>query len=170
MTEESLTPILANPSKETSTAPLGRRVDNLAAGLAAIGALFGALSAAWFFFGFAENDTRPEHLASALFLTLSLFIFAIGPFLCAAVFARTAYRHGTKRAHLFWTLFLMLPWVGLGLMTVIYTPLPLFVGLTLAGLAAILTLWAMVSLILDWNTELPHTLPSQQNEMSVTPE
>ncbi len=139
-------------------------------GLAGLGAGLSIITAVWFFLGFAENDTRPEHLTSALVLTLILFAFAIVPFACVATFARRAYAHGTKRAHLFWTLFLMLPWIGLGLTAIIYTPLPLFSGLIIAGLAAFLSLWAGVSLGLDWNTSRVHTLGSQQNEMSDAPE
>ena len=167
MTEDSVTPIL---TPKTPALPLGRKADLLAMGLAGLGTALSVISAAWFFLGFAENDTRLEHLTSALVLTLGLFAFAIAPFSCVAGLASRAYRKGTKRAHLFWTLFLMLPWIGLGLITVIYTPLPAFVGLIMTGIAALLSLWAGVSLVLDWNAGSADASPSQQNEMSVTPE
>lgn len=164
MTEEPITQTKALPT------PLGRRADVLAAALAGLGAVLSIFAALWFFLGFAENDTRPEHLTSALGLTLILFAFAIVPFLCVAGIARKAYKLGTKRTHLLWTLFLMLPWIGLGLITVFYTPLPIFAGIIMSALAALLTLWAAVSLVLDWNAKPPHTLETQENEVSVTPQ
>ena len=167
MTDESVTPII--PDEDVS-APLGRRADLLAAILAAMGAGLSIISALWFFLGFAENDTRPEHLTSAFVLTLILFAFAIGPFACVAYFAGAAHRGGTKRAHLLWTLFLMLPWVGLGAIAVSHTPLPIWCGLIMAGLAGLLSLWAIVSLVLDWNAKPANTLASQQNEMPNAPE
>lgn len=166
MTEETLTPIAQIVDK---TAPTGRRADILAAFIAALGASLSCIAAIWFFLGFAENDTRPEHLASALALTLILFAFAVVPFACSAQFARLAYRRGTKQAHLLWTLFLMLPWVGLGTLAVSHTPLPVWCGLIITGLAALLSLWALVSLVLDWDITPANTLVSQQNEVSDTP-
>ena len=167
MSEDNIAPIIA---EDIALPALGRRADQLAMGLAGIGAALSLISAVWFFLGFAENDTRPEHLTSALVLTLGLFAFAIAPFACTAWLARRAYAQGTRRAHLLWTLFLMLPWIGLGLITVFYTPLPIFVGLVMSALAALLSLWAGVSLVLDWNVKPASPLISQQNEMSVTPE
>jgi len=163
MTDESLTPIAkeADPS-----APMGRQADLLALGLSVLGTALSISAALWFFLGFAENDTRPEHLVSAFVLTSLLFAFAIIPFGLVAWFARQAHRFGTKRAHLFWTLFLMLPWIGLGSLAVSHTPLPLWCGLIMAGLAVLLSLWAIVSLVLDWNTQGVSTLASQQNDMS----
>jgi len=162
MTEDRVMPIVKG---EEVSAPLGRRADMLAALLAGCGTTISIIGASWFFLGFAENDTRPEHLTSALVLTVILFAFAIVPFLCVFQFARRAHRHGTKRAHLLWTVFLMLPWVGLGAIAVSHTPLPIWCGLIIAGLAALLTLWAIVSLVLDWNVTPENTLHSQQNEM-----
>ena len=167
MTQDTVTPII---KEEDKAAPLGRRADLISSILGYIGALLSVVSAIWFFLGFAENDTRPEHLTSAFFLTLGLFAFAVLPFFIVARFARRAYRDGTKPAHLFWTLFLMLPWIALGLITAAYTPLPLFVGIIMAGLAALLSLWAIISLILDRNAAPANTPLSQQDEMSVTPE
>lgn len=167
MTTDTVAPILE--TKDLS-APLGRRADLLASALACIGAGLSIIAAIWFFGGFAENDTRPEHLFSALLLTCILFAFAIIPFGTVAWFARQAHRQGTKRTHLFWTIFLMLPWIGLGLISVIYTPLPPLVGVIMAGLAGLLTLWALVSLVLDWNAEPVNTLRSQQDEVQNAPE
>lgn len=166
MTENTVAPIIE--TKRVSI-PFGRRADLLAATLAGIGALLSIAGALWFFLGFAENDTRPEHLVSALALTLILFAFAIIPFVCVAAIARRAHRYGTKRAHLFWTLLLMLPWIGLGWLAISFTPLPLWCGLLMTGLAALLSLWAFVSLILDWNAKPLNTLGSQQNEMPGAP-
>jgi len=167
MTDNSVTPIF---SPQAPTPPLGRRADLLAMSLAALGAGLSLISAIWFFLGFAENDTRPEHLTSALVLTLLLFAFAILPFACTAWLARRAYAKGTRRAHLFWALFLMLPWIGLGVIAAVYTPLPGFVGLIMAGLAALLSLWAVVSLVLDWNAAPPEPLDTKYSEMSGTPD
>lgn len=163
MTDESLTPIAKDADQSV---PMGRQADRLAMGFAALGAALSICAALWFFVGFAENDTRPEHLVSAFVLTCILFAFAIIPFGLVALFARQSYRFGTKRSSLFWTLFLMLPWIGLGSLAVSHTPLPLWCGLIMAVLAGLLSLWALVSLVLDWNAPRPNTLVSQQNEMS----
>ena len=129
--------------------------------LAGLGAILSIVAAIWFFAGFAENDTRPEHLTSVLALTLILFAFAIVPFSLVTIFACQAYRLGTNRAHLLWTIFLMLPWIVLGSLTLSHTPLPLWAGLIMIILAALLCIWALVSLILDRR-------PSQENEMQDT--
>lgn len=163
MTDETLIPIAANQPDKSP--PSGRRADLFAAALAALGALLSCVVAIWFFAGFAENDTRPEHLASALSLTLILFAFAIIPFALVAWFARRAYRLGTTRAHLLWSILLMLPWIVLGSLAVSHTPLPIWGGLLMAILAGLLTLWALVSLILDRNTPALNTQTSHRNEM-----
>lgn len=162
MTEDNVTPIIKD---KNAPIPLGRRADLLASVLGYIGALLSALAAIWFFLGFAENDKRPEHLFSALALTIILFMFAIIPFFIVARFARRAHSQGAKLPHLLWTVFLMLPWVGLGAIAVSHTPLPIWCGVSIAGIAALLTLWAIVSLVLDWNVKPMNTLHSQQNEM-----
>ena len=168
MTDETITPII---KPETNTEPpKGRRADLFAAGLAGLGTCLSLIAAVWFFLGFAENDTRPEHLASAFILTLILFAFAIGPFACVSFIARAAYRSGPKRAYLLWTLLLMLPWVGLGAIAVSHTPLPMWCGLVIAILAALLSLWALVSLSLDRVAKPVNTSSSQQNEMPDTSE
>ena len=162
MTEERISPIF----KDTEhSAFVGRRADLFAFGLAALGALLSCIAALWFFLGFAENDTRPEHLASAFFLTILLFAFAIVPFGIVAKFARKAHKSGTQRRHLLWTLFLMLPWLVVWFLSEIYTPLPIWAGLIMASLAVLISIWALVSLVLDWNEPEPNTLSSQQNEM-----
>ena len=170
MTDETLTPIASQPaaSQVETSQPIGRQADILAAMTAVLGAVFSVLGALWFFAGFAENDTRPEHLASAFVLTLLLFAFAIIPFALTAGFARHAYRNGTKRAHLLWTLLLMLPWVALGSLAISHTPLPIWCGLIMVTLAGLLSLWAMISLILDRNTrDTPpeNTVASHINEV-----
>ena len=167
MTEDTITPII---QVETISATLGRRADILAALLAGLGAGLSVLSAVWFFLGFAENDTRFEHLASAFALTLILFAFATVPFACVTQFARRAYRNGTNRPHLLWTLFLMLPWIVLGTLAVSHTPLPIWCGIIITVLAALLALWALASLILDRNVASIDTSASQQNEMPSPPE
>lgn len=166
MTEETLNPIFKT---EGPAKPLGRKADVLAAGLAAIGAGLSCIAAIWFFLGFAENDTRLEHLTSAFVLTILLFAFAVIPFTLVSRLAWLAYRRGPKRAHLLWTLFLMLPWVGLGILTMTHTPLPLWCGLISTALAVILSLWALISLELDRRSPHPNTMRSQQNEVPDSP-
>ena len=163
MTEEALDPIF---KPETAIKSIGRKADLMAALMAGIGAGGSILAAIWFFLGFAENDTRLEHLSSAFVLTLLLFAFAIIPFGFVSRFAYSAYRRSAKRAHLLWTMFLMLPWVGLGALTVTHTPLPIWCGVVIAGLAGLLCLWAGISIVLDRKTVSPNTSISQQNEMS----
>jgi len=150
MTEERLTPIARDEAPPTQT---GRPADLVAFGLASLAVLLSFAAALWFFFGFAENDTRPEHLSSAFVLTSLLFAFAIIPFASVAKFAWNAHKNGTSPAHLYWTLFLMLPWIALGSLAAIYTPLPIWSGLFMAVLAALLSLWALISIALDWNAQ-----------------
>lgn len=164
MTDETLTPI-ASDLVETKL-PIGRRADLFAAILASFGVLISLIAAIWFFAGFAENDKRPEHLTSAFVLTTILFSFAIIPFACVTMFASRAYRKGTYRAHLLWTIFLMIPWIALGFLTVSHTPLPVWSGFIMAILAVLLTLWALVSLILDRTPLALNTQTSHGNEVS----
>jgi len=167
MTDETLTPISTATLKTgTSGTQLGRSADRGAMIIAGTGALFSILGAIWFFLGFAENDTRPEHLTSAFALTLILFAFAIIPFALVARFAKRAYQSGTRRAELVWTLFLMLPWIVLSSLTVSHTPLPLWSGLIAAIFAGLLAIWALVSLILDRQDHSLDTDISPENEMS----
>ncbi len=152
--------------REETPAPIGRSADKLSMIIAGLGAALSITAAIWFFAGFAENDTRPEHLASALVLTIILFAFAIIPFGFVAWFAWRAFKSGTKRAHLLWTIFLMIPWVFLGSFAVSHTPLPNWCGIIIAGLAGLLCLWAAISLILDRHQPAPDTERSRQNEMT----
>ena len=163
MTEETLDPIF-NPKPSAPSA--GRKADLIAALIAGTGAGLSLLTAGWFFFGFAENDKRLEHLTSAFVLTLLLFAFVVIPFSLVSGFAWSAYRQNAKRQHLRWTLFLMLPWIGLGALTITHTPLPIWCGLIVAGLAGLLCLWALISMVLDRKVEPSNTTISQQNEMS----
>ena len=134
------------PSRLT---PQGRQADLWAALIASSGAIFAVIGAIWFFAGFAENDTRPEHLASAALLTLGLFALAAGPFAVVAELARRAYRTGGRIRHYFWTLGLMLPWVGLSVLVLDRAPLPAWPSLLVLTLSGLLAVWALVSLILD---------------------
>lgn len=136
-------------ARETSSSGIGRPADLIATLLATLGTILSVIAAIWFFVGFAENDTRPEHLVSVFILTLGLFILAIIPFALVAEFARRAYRKGGRVAHYLWTLFLMLPWVVLGALSITYTPLPVWVGFTAIALAKLLSVWALVSFGLD---------------------
>ena len=72
--------------------PKGRRADLLACILAALGAVTALIIALWFFFGFAENDTRPEHLFSVLIFTLGIFGLAIVPFATISRLAFITYK------------------------------------------------------------------------------
>jgi len=55
MTEERLSPIARDVAPST---PTGRPADLVAFGLASLAVLLALSAALWFFFGFAENDTR----------------------------------------------------------------------------------------------------------------
>ena len=169
VTDETLKPIATAASKSTdNTIPIGRQADILAALIASLGAIFSVLGALWFFVGFVENDKRPEHLISALALTLILFAFAIIPFALTAGFARHAYQKGTKRVHLLWTLLLMLPWVILGTLAISHTPLPIWCGLIMTSFAALLSLWALASLVLDWNVKAGEILETDETDTELS--
>lgn len=146
MTEDPIQPVEIETVAHVAK---GRPADLLATMIAALGTILSVIGAIWFFAGFAENDTRPEHLVSAFVLTVGLFILAIAPFASVAGFARRAYRVGGRRAHYLWTLFLMVPWVGLGILSLTYTPLPVWAGLIATALSVLLVVWASVSLIID---------------------
>jgi hypothetical protein len=152
MIDDPVLPIAERPhaAPRLVAKPSGRLADLIAASLAGLGAALSLIVAAWFFLGFAENDTRPEHLASALVLTTGLFSFAISPFAISAYLAWRAHRSGATRRGLFWVLFLMLPWIALGAVAATLTPLPIWSGVLMASLATILSLWAITSIILDW--------------------
>jgi len=171
MTEETLKRIADTTDV---TIRNGRQADLFATLLAALGAIISVIAALWFFLGFVENDTRFEHLTSAFVLTLLLFSFAVGPFAIVAGFGRRAYLKGATRSHLFWTLLLMLPWTALGIIAMTHTPLPIWCGLLITILAVLLSLWAFISLILDWraphNTDTDNTKLSQENDVLNTPE
>lgn len=146
MSHETISPIRATVKTVTA---VGRPADRLAMILAAIGAGLSVITAIWFFLGFAENDTRPEHLTSALIFTILLFSFAVAPFALVAHFARRAFQLGSRPSDLYWTIFLMLPWTLLGGISIAHTPLPIWSGFIVMILSALLTIWAVVSLILD---------------------
>lgn len=147
MTQDTLLPISERPPRPAL--PRGRSADLIASGFAACGLILSLIAALWFFFGFAENDTRPEHLLSALVLTTLLFSFAVIPFGIVTELCRRAYRQGASKASYLWTLLLMLPWIGLSIVAMKHTPLPIWCGVLIGSLAVILTLWALVSLAID---------------------
>jgi len=154
MTDEIVTsPDVGQTAARQIPRPAGRKVDRIAMGLAGLGTVLGLTAAIWFFAGFAENDQRPEGLASALVLTLLLFVFAIVPFALVTRFAQRAYRLGAKRAHLFWTLFLMVPWTALAMAAIVFTPLPVWCSALATLISGLLVFWALISLILDRRTE-----------------
>ncbi len=141
--------------------PKGRRADLLACILAALGAVTALIIALWFFFGFAENDTRPEHLFSVLIFTLGIFGLAIVPFATISRLAFITYKMGGKLAFYLWTIFLTLPWLGLGFLSLVFTPLPFWVGGLAVLLSILLALWALTSIILDFvlkNKDVTQTL------------
>lgn len=147
MTEEILTAVFE--TKDPIAKNQGRKADLCVAVISGLMAGLSLIAAIWFFSGFAENDTRPEHLFSALVLTLGLFSFAIIPFSIVSYLAKRAYRDGAKRAHLLWTVFLMIPWIVLGSLASSHTPLPIWCGIIITLVAIILSLWALISLFLD---------------------
>jgi hypothetical protein len=93
----------------------GRPVDRFVAGLAALGLVASLAATMWFFIGFAETDPGFAPASSAFLLSLLLGAFAIIP--CAVILrlAWTAWRTGFRLSYGIWTLFLILPWVGLAL-------------------------------------------------------
>jgi hypothetical protein len=164
------TPIIrAVPEVADSAAPLqtlpGRPADLWAALIASAGAILAVGSAIAFFLGFAENDTRWEHLLSALILTVGLFVLAVAPFAIVAGLARAALRRGGRLRDYGWTLFLMLPWLALSGLAIAMTPLPIWFSASLAVLSGLLCLWAAVSLCLDWrNTSAGPNVDTTEDE------
>ena len=130
-------------------APKGRRADLIACMVAGTGAACALIIAIWFFLGFAENDTRPEHLFSALIFTIGVFGLAIIPFSLVSRMTFIAYKKGGKVRYYFWTLFLITPWLALGILSIIFTPLPFWFGGIFVSLSAILIFWAIMSAMVD---------------------
>ena len=132
----------------TRQLPKGRGADRIAAGVAALALVLSVLATAWFFAGFVENDPEFRASSSALLLSLGLGTFAIVPSAVVMRLAWRAYREGFTVADGLWTLMLMGPWVGLGAL-LLRSPLPGWVAGAALGLAALLCLWALVSLWLE---------------------
>lgn len=152
MSDIPLDPIVRSDDPQSAQ---GRPADLWATLISTCGVILSVAGAIWFFAGFAENDTRPEHLASAFILTFGLFILAIAPFAIIAEFARRAYRQGGKQAHYLWTLFLMLPWLVLGTLSISQTPLPRWAGYIAILLSTSLILWALISILLNRRANRP---------------
>jgi len=127
----------------------GRLADKLAVILTLTALGLSLLLSGLFFAGFVANDYHIFAITSALTLTVLLGGFAIVPLIIISVLAAKSYRQGgTKKVYL-WALFLILPWLGLSILCLIYTPLPIWMSVAAALIASLLTLWASVSLLLE---------------------
>lgn len=133
----------------TRAAPQGRPVDRLIAIIAALGLVASISTMLWFFLGFAETDPDFAPASSAFLLSLMLGSFAIIP--CAIILrlSWTAWRTGFRLSHGFWTLFLILPWIGLAGIAGGSAWMPLWLTLGPLFIAIPTVLWAVASLILE---------------------
>lgn len=130
-------------------APRGRPVDRLIAGLAALGLLASAVSTLWLFLGFAETDPAFATASSAFLLSTLLGAFAIIP--CAVIMrlAWRAWRRGFRLSHGFWSLFLILPWIGLGLVASGSDWMPAWLTFVPLLIAIPTGVWAIISIGLE---------------------
>ncbi len=127
----------------------GRLADKLAAIIAVTALGVSILLSGLFFAGFVVNDYHIFAITSALGLSLFLGAFAIGPLLIITILARKAYRDGGQIKLYLWVLFLILPWLTLSILGLTHTALPIWMSLAAVLFAASLTLWGVVSCLLE---------------------
>ncbi|WP_409432821.1 hypothetical protein ACJ3XI_11525 [Litorimonas sp. RW-G-Af-16] len=127
----------------------GRQADRWAAIIAALTAALAIIGSVIFFAGFVANDSYFGAVVSAFAFTVLLGAFAVGPPLIIARIAWRAYQKGATQSQAVWSFVLAAPWLALSIMLMLYTPLPVWVS-GLAVLASlVLTLWALVTFILE---------------------
>lgn len=116
--------------------------------LAGAGLGLAIVATLWFFGGFFETDPGFSPASSALLLSFGLGAFAIIP--CAVILrlAHSAWRHGFRQSHGVWTLFLVLPWLALAVISLRSEWLPVWLGLIPIAVGLPLALWAAISLAL----------------------
>jgi len=133
----------------TRAAAQGRPVDRLIAGLAAFGGLASLATTLWFFIGFAETDPGFAPASSAFLLSALLGAFAIIP--CAIIMRLSwaAWRTGFRQPYGVWTLFLILPWIGLAFVAGRSNWMPGWLTFGPLFIAVPTALWAITSIILE---------------------
>lgn len=133
----------------TQSAARGRPVDRLIAGLAGLGLIASVATTLWFFLGFAETDPGFALASSAFLLSLLLGAFAIIP--CAVIMrlAWRAWRMGFHLSHGLWSLFMILPWIGLSLVAAGSDWMPAWLTFGPLFIAIPTGLWAVASFILE---------------------
>lgn len=141
-------PTLKPFGQKAQTMPKGRLADRVACGLACLSGFLAFLTATLFFAGFASNDANPAGLASAFILSFGLGLFAIVPSLIVAKIAFRAWKHGLKPKPGIAVFFLSLPWIILSSLILLYTPLPLYLGIIALLLSSLICVWTCVSLSL----------------------
>jgi len=127
----------------------GRIVDKIAAIVAATALGLSILLSGWFFAGFVANDYHIFGITSALGLSLFLGSFAIVPMAIIMMLARRAYQKGGHIALYLWSILLILPWMALSIICLIFTPLPIWMSTTVVLFALTLSIWGIISLILE---------------------
>lgn len=134
-----------------SVAPFkGRRADK-AAGIISLIAMGAALwLASLFFAGFVANDYHAFAVISSFALSVFLAAYAVIPLGLLTVFARRAYKDGGTAKLYGWCLLLIIPWVALGILCLLFTPLPVWIGVSTVMCGVVLLLWAAVSLCLEF--------------------
>jgi len=150
--ETILKPIAATDASNQSSELArnhGRLADKIAAIIAATALGLSILLSGLFFAGFVANDYHIFAITSALALSVFLGGFAIVPMAIIMGLARKAYRNGGYAALYLWVLFLVLPWLALSILCLIFTPLPVWMSALVVLFAATLTVWGMISLILE---------------------
>ena len=147
-----------------SRSPFIRPIDRVAATVAAFALLGSVAGTIWFFAGFLENDTEFRASSSAFLLSMGLGAFAIVPSALVLKLALGAWRRGFRMGDGWWTLAMMLPWVGLSVVVLARAPLPGWAGALALLLSGLLSLWAAVSLVQLWRS--PDHKPEPE---SVTP-
>ena len=143
-----ITPIMPEPILHRGSR--GRPVDGWAVAIAALALALSIAGTLWFLSGFIETDPEFRAASSAFLLSVGLGGFAIIPSAVVMRLTWTAHKDGFRPALGWWTFLLMLPWIGLGGLWILRTPLPRWAGWTAVLLASLLCLWAALSLIVHY--------------------
>jgi len=139
-------PIVPIQAFKPKPARRGTPADLIASALAALSTLTALGYSLYYFIRFLENDSHIWGIISAFLLCFGVGAFGYIP---AAIISRMAWRahqNGAARKALIWALILLLPWLGLSLILVFMSAMPLPYSLPILIMVLLLTLWAGLSL------------------------
>ena len=128
-------------------AMIGRPASRFTFALALLTAIGTFGLSVYFFIGFAQTDTGLWSLLSAAALCFGVGALAYMPCALIALWARQARRGGGSRQHLWLSLLLLLPWLGLSIIAIIFSALPVVYSAAALIITALLLLWPVKGLM-----------------------